>query len=228
MCGHGTIGLAVTLAYLGRISIGTHRIETPVGVVEVELHSTCEATISNVASYRLHSDVCLKIEGVATVTGDIAWGGNWFFLTHHCAIPLSFPNIGKLTEYALQLRYALAETGITGAEGAEIDHIELFGPAIATGADSRNFVLCPGGSYDRSPCGTGTSAKLACLHAAGLLREGQIWRQESIIGSTFEGSVKVENGVVYPRIRGTAYVTAESQLVLQQGDPFCWGIPNTE
>ena len=226
MCGHGTIGLAATLAFLGKIGLGSHRIETPVGIVEVDLHSPSEVTVSNVASYRLHAGLKLKLGETETVTGDVAWGGNWFFITQDCPISLLLANLKDLTHYAWRIRHALARVGITGKGGAEIDHIEVCGPATTVGADSKNFVLCPGGSYDRSPCGTGTSAKLACLHAEGLLQEGQLWRQESLIGSIFEGSVRVEDGLVYPRIKGSAYITAESSLLLQENDPFCWGVPS--
>jgi 4-hydroxyproline epimerase len=118
----------------------------------------------------------------------------------------------------------LRDQGITGDGGKEIDHVELFGSAQLAGADSKNFVLCPGKAYDRSPCGTGTSAKLACLYADGKIRKEQIWRQESIIGSVFEGSVKVRDGKIYPSITGAAFVNAEAELVLDPRDPFCMGI----
>jgi 4-hydroxyproline epimerase len=85
-------------------------------------------------------------------------------------------------------------------------------------------VLCPGNTYDRSPCGTGTSAKLACLFADGKLSEGQIWRQESIVGSVFEGSVLVRDNVVHPSIKGSAFITAEADLIIDERDPFAVGI----
>lgn len=228
MCGHGTIGLAVTLAYLGRLEIGRHRIETPVGVVDVELHSKSEASVYNVASYRAASGVSVEVKGAGRVTGDVAWGGNWFFLTSDCSIPLSLNNLRELTDYAWELRHALKQSKITGAEGSEIDHIEIYGPPSSSSADSKNFVLCPGGSYDRSPCGTGTSAKLACLYADGALSEGQLWRQESLIGSIFEGSFQVKNESVYPKIRGSAFVVSEGDLLLQPEDSFCWGIQSDQ
>ncbi len=224
MCGHGTIGLAVTLAYLGRIGPGIHRIETPVGVVEAQLHSSNEVTVSNVPSYRSAADITVQVEGFGSVTGDVAWGGNWFFLTYDCPIQLSLSNIEQLIEYTWRIRQALARNGITGDLGAEIDHIEVYGHATVPSADSKNFVLCPGKSYDRSPCGTGTSAKLACLHASGKLHPGQVWRQESVIGSIFEGSISVREGLVHPQIKGAAYVTGETRLILDQYDPFRWGI----
>ncbi len=224
MCGHGTIGLAVTLAYIGKIALGTHRIETPVGVVEAQLHEAGKVTVNNVPSYRSAADVSVEVEGFGIVRGDVAWGGNWFFLTHNCPFELSLSNLDALTDYCWRIRQALAAAGIAGNDGGEIDHIEVYGPPTVAGANSKNFVLCPGKSYDRSPCGTGTSAKLACLYASGQLREGQIWRQESLIGSVFEGSITVRDGILYPHITGSAFVNSEAWLVLDDRDPFQWGI----
>ncbi len=224
MCGHGTIGLVVTLAHLGRISPGTHQIETPVGIVSAELRGSEEVTITNVASYRAAKDVKVDVEGYGTVTGDVAWGGNWFFLISEHSLKLSVQNIEQLTDCTWKIRQTLAQQGITGDNGGEIDHVELFGPSESGKAHGKNFVLCPGKAYDRSPCGTGTSAKLACLFADGKLKEGEVWRQESIIGSIFEGTVKVVDGRIFPRIRGTAHVNAEADLILDEKDPFCYGI----
>jgi 4-hydroxyproline epimerase len=224
MCGHGTIGLVTTLAYLGRIRPGRHKIETPAGIVTAELHEDSDVTIRNVASYRHAKAVELEVEGFGRVTGDVAWGGNWFFLARQSPVDLELKNLDVLISYTWAIRKALSREGITGASGQEIDHIEVFGPPRRADAQSRNFVLCPGKAYDRSPCGTGTSAKLACLYEDKKLREGEIWRQESIVGSLFEGQVEVHGGNVYPLIRGRAYVNAEVKLVLDARDPFCWGI----
>jgi 4-hydroxyproline epimerase len=224
MCGHGTIGVAVTLAHLGRIQPGTHRLETPVGVVAFDYGNGNTVTIENVPSYRHAKAVRVPVEGAVPVTGDVVWGGNWFFLVGEHGLELELANIERLTELTWRIRQALPRHGITGAGGQEIDHIELFGPPRDSTAHSRNFVLCPGKAYDRSPCGTGTSAKLACLVADGKLREGQVWRQESIVGSVFEGTVRVRDGQVIPRITGSAYVTAEATLLLDPNDPFRMGI----
>ncbi|HEX4749023.1 MAG TPA: proline racemase family protein [Bryobacteraceae bacterium] len=224
MCGHGTIGLAVTLQHLGRIKPGPHRIETPVGIVEAVLHANNEVTVRNVPSYRSQTGVSVEVEGFGTVIGDVAWGGNWFFLTYDLPFPLEFSNLDRLSDYAWKIRQALTNKSITGADGKEIDHIEVYGPPTNDQADSKNFVLCPGRSYDRSPCGTGTSAKLACLYADGKLREGKTWRQESIIGSIFHGSFTVRDGMILPEIRGSAFINAESRLILDDHDPFQWGI----
>lgn len=225
MCGHGTIGLAVTLARRGLIGPGRHRLETPVGEVSFVLHDNHRVSIDNVPSYRYRKQVAVEVAGIGEVRGDIAWGGNWFFLVSEHSQVLAAGNTDALSDYCWRIRQALERNGITGDNGGEIDHIELFGPpSDPATADSRNFVLCPGKAYDRSPCGTGTSAKLACLHADGLLKEGQIWRQESIIGSLFEGQLRVEREKLIPTISGNAYISAETKLVLEPEDPFVYGI----
>lgn len=224
MCGHGTIGVVATLAYLGRIGPGTHRIETPVGVVTAKLDADGSVEIANVPSYRLAADVSVHVIGFGPVNGDVAWGGNWFFLVKSHGLELSLHNLKDLTDFASAVRESLAQAGITGEDGHEIDHIELFGPSEIAGVDSKNFVLCPGMAYDRSPCGTGTSAKLACLVADGKLAEGQVWRQESIVGSVFEGSVSIIDNAIHPHIKGSAFITAEAELILDVRDPFCMGI----
>ena len=224
MCGHGTIGVVVTLAYLGQIGPGNHRIETPVGIVEALLDEHGEVTVANVPSYRLASKVSVNVTGHGPVVGDIAWGGNWFFLVNDHGQDISFSNLEVLTDFTWRIRQALNEAAITGEGGQEIDHIELFAASDIEGVDSKNFVLCPGKAYDRSPCGTGTSAKLACLVADNKLAEGQVWRQESIVGSIFEGSVRVSNSTIHPSIKGSAFITAEVDLILDDRDPFCMGI----
>jgi len=224
MCGHGTIGVVVTLAYLGQIGPGNHRIETPVGIVEALLDEHGEVTVANVPSYRLASKVSVNVTGHGPVVGDIAWGGNWFFLVNDHGQDISLGNLEVLTDFTWRIRQALNEAAITGEGGQEIDHIELFAASDIEGVNSKNFVLCPGKAYDRSPCGTGTSAKLACLVADNKLAEGQVWRQESIVGSIFEGSVRVSNSTIHPSIKGSAFITAEADLILDDRDPFCMGI----
>ena len=216
MCGHGTIGLMVTLAHMGRIKPGAHAIETPVGTVTATLEANGEVTVQNVPSWRSHKNIEIEVEG-KTVQGDIAWGGNWFYLVQE-----QLGDIEALTDRAWRIRQALNAQG-----HPDVDHVELVGSPKASGASARNFVLCPGKAYDRSPCGTGTSAKLACLAADGKLAEGAPWVQESIIGSTFSASYRWLDraaGKVTPFIKGTAFVTAESTLLLDERDPFCWGI----
>jgi 4-hydroxyproline epimerase len=221
MCGHGTIGLAVTLAHMGKIAPGAHRIETPVGIVRVELTSRNEATIENVASYRLHAGVTVDVPGSGRLSGDIAWGGNWFFCVHEVPLALTVANIGELTRTAAAIKDALIRQGITAPSGAPIDHIEFHGPPTLPGAHSRNFVLCPGGAYDRSPCGTGTSAKLACLAADNKLAPGEAWVQESIIGSVFTARYRRDaTGAIIPSITGRAFVTGEATLHRDPDDPF--------
>ncbi|MEO1245266.1 MAG: proline racemase family protein [Pseudomonadota bacterium] len=225
MCGHGAIGVAVTLAYLGRVKSGDIRIETPVGVVGVTLTAANEATVENVASYCYRRDLALEVPELGEVHGDVAWGGNWFFLVDGAPCKLTLDNEPDLTRAALSIKKALATAGVTGADGAEIDHIEFFGPPAAGDAHSRNFVLCPGNTYDRSPCGTGTSAKLACLAESGELAAGERWVQESVIGSRFVASYRRNSeGEIIPSVSGRAYICAESTLVRQAGDPFVDGI----
>ena len=222
MCGHGTIGLVKTLEYLGKIGVGKHKIETTVGIVEATLDEKGFVTIENVPSYRHKKDVEIEVENYGKVKGDIAWGGNWFFLIQEHSFELKLENLQQLTQFTTKVRSTLEKYKITGKNGQEIDHIEIFSPT--ENADSKNFVLCPGHEYDRSPCGTGTSAKLACLYEDGRLKEGETWKQMSIIGSIFEGKVRIANGKIIPIIKGNAFITAESELILDENDPFCFGI----
>ena len=224
MCGHGTIGVVATLAHLGRIRPGEHRIETPVGTVRATLHSDSRVTVENVTSYRHKANVAVEVPGFGTISGNIAWGGNWFFLIEDSPFAINLENAERLTEFSWAVRNALRLTGATGANGAEIDHIEISNPAQAPGIDSQNFVLCPGKAYDRSPCGTGTSAKLACLAAEGKLAPRELWRQAGILGTVFEASYELRDGNLIPSITGTAFITAECRLILSPGDPFSAGI----
>ena len=219
MCGHGTIGLVVTLQHMGRIEAGAHRIETPVGVITARLHQDGSVSVQNVPSYRKAKGVSVEVEGIGEVIGDVAWGGNWFFLVREPEWDLDLINVENLTDITWSIRKAVNAQGFP-----EVDHVELFGPAVSPGADSRNFVLCPGKAYDRSPCGTGTSAKLACLFADGKLKAGQIWTQESITGSVFKGTIEEINGQQIPTVTGTAFVNSEARLILNPADPYCWGI----
>jgi 4-hydroxyproline epimerase len=222
MCGHGLIGMITTLAHLKRIPPGEHRIETPVGVVTATLHEDCSVSVANVASYRRAKSVTVKVPILGSITGDVAWGGNWFFLADTNELSFRLTNAERLTEAARRIRMAVNAQGFL-----EVDHIELIGPPQSRAAHSRNFVLCPGYAYDRSPCGTGTSAKMACLAADGKLEEGQTWVQESILGTTFTGSYRWESkeaGRILPTIRGTAFITSEATLLLNERDPFCFGI----
>lgn len=235
MCGHGLVGLMVTLHHLGMIEIGLHRIDTPVGVVTAHLESHAQVTFRNVPSFRTHRNVVLELEGYGQVIGDIAWGGNWFFLVKNSQEVLRLERAAELTEVTVRIRQQLERAGYSEPEGDWLDHIELFGPPEDAANNSRNFVLCPGGAYDRSPCGTGTSAKLACLAADGELAPGEFWRQESFIGSLFVGRYELaapdlkderagETPTIIPIITGSAYVCADSNLLFHPEDPFCTGL----
>jgi 4-hydroxyproline epimerase len=226
MCVHGTIGVAVTLAFQGRLAVGeTLRLETCVGKVAAELVADHTVRVSNVLSYRSAAGVEIEVDGYGTVRGDVAWGGNWFFLVEDHPLEVAMTNLKTLDGFCAKARAALAREGVSGDDGGEIDHIEVFVPAgVGLQADSRNYVYCPGGAYDRSPCGTGTSAKLACLHAAGKLAAGDVWRQASILGSVFDGRVKEVDGGVIPEITGTAFVNGRVEILFQEEDPFRFGI----
>lgn len=222
MCGHGTIGLVASLAHLGKIGPGVHSIETPVGTVQATLHEDRSVSVRNVPAYRYRQALSIEVPGIGPVVGDVAWGGNWFFLIAEHGQRVAGDNLDALTAYTYAVQQALEQQGFRGEDGGLIDHIELF--ADDPRADSRNFVLCPGKAYDRSPCGTGTSAKLACLAADGKLQPGQVWRQASVIGSEFEGSYEQAGERIIPTIRGRAFISAETSLIIEADDPFAWGI----
>jgi 4-hydroxyproline epimerase len=222
MCGHGTIGLVVTLAHMGKIKAGEHKLETPVGVITATLHPDGKVSVANVPSWRAKKAVTVDVPGIGPVTGDVAWGGNWFFLIEKHGQELLLKNAEQLNDYCWRVRQAVNAQGYP-----DVDHVELFGPPSVAGSYSKNFVQCPGKAYDRSPCGTGTSAKLACLAADGKLLPGENWVQESIIGSTFSGKfdwLDKAAGRIAPFITGTAFVNAEATQLLDDKDPFCWGI----
>jgi len=222
MCGHGTIGLGATLAHLGRITPGEYRVETTVGIVTLTLHENGEVSVANVPSWRAAKGVKINVPGIGAVTGDVAWGGNWFYLIENHGLELSLANAEQLQEYAWKVRQAINAQG-----HPEVDHIELFGPPKTQRGNARGYVQCPGKVYDRSPCGTGTSAKLACLAADGKWRENEPWVQESFIGSTFTAHYRWldrAEGKIAPLVTGSAFVTGEATLLLDERDPFCHGI----
>ncbi|VWX31183.1 4-hydroxyproline 2-epimerase [Moraxellaceae bacterium 17A] len=224
MCGHGTIGVIISLAYQGKIQVGEHWIETPVGMVKAVLDEDHKVSVINVPSYRYQTNIPLTVPDLGLIHGDIAWGGNWFFLVEDHNQKIEHTNVKHLTNVCTNIKKSLQVNGITGKDGQEIDHIELFAPSLS-GANSKSFVLCPGEAYDRSPCGTGTSAKIACLAADNKLAPGDTWQQESVIGSVFEASYSVDdNSDIIPTIRGTAAVCSESTLIFNENDPFCYGI----
>ncbi len=226
MCGHGTIGVAIALQYMERVTTGIHQLDTPVGPVQFELLGENRVRIQNVPSYRYRANVPVKLPSGQTVHGDIAWGGNWFFICQDHGLNVNLGGLSELQRLTSDIRLALESNGLHGEDGGEIDHVELIGPPSSiVRADARNYVMCPGAAYDRSPCGTGTSAKVACLAADGKLAPGQIHRQESIVGSLFEASYKnADHGRILPSITGEAYVNGEADLILDARDPFCMGI----
>ncbi len=236
MCGHGTIGLMASLAFLGRTQPGRYLVETPVGVVATELLDSHQVRIGNVPSYLYRQHVEVPLSNRNPITGDLAWGGNWFFLSSDHSLEVEMSNLTALTQFSLEIQTGMEANGICGPEGERIDHVELFVPG-RDGANSRSFVLCPGGAYDRSPCGTGTSAKLACLAAEGKLQPGEDWVQESVTGSRFHASYQwatntgalagLASGVraVAPTVQGSAFVMGDTTLVFDPRDLFVDGIP---
>jgi 4-hydroxyproline epimerase len=222
MCGHGTIGLIASLRHAGKLKPGALKVDTPVGPVEARLNEDGGVSVSNIVSHRVARQIEVNVPGLGNVQGDVAWGGNWFFLMSQHGQIIDLMHVEALTEYAWRVREAVNAQGFP-----LVDHIELFSPSKESGVNSRNFVLCPGKAYDRSPCGTGTSAKLACLAADGKLAEGEGWVQESLIGSRFTARFRWHDrakGGIIPTITGSAHVTGEASLLLDPTDPFCWGI----
>ena len=224
MCGHGTIGVVRTLEHLGRITAGAVRLDTPVGTVGADLSLDGAVTIENVPALCHARDVSVEVPGVGSVVGDVAYGGNWFFLTRGEVERVDPRNLERLRTVALAIQRALAAQGVTGKNGETVDHVILYGPPRRPDADSRNYVLCPGGAYDRSPCGTGTSATMAALHARGELEPGQRFRQESITGSLFTGWLVERDGELVPSIQGRAYITGRTTLFFDPLDPFRRGL----
>ena len=240
MCGHGTIGVIISLAYQQKITAGEHWLETPVGLVKTTLHDDGSCSVQNVPSYRYKKQVEVHVPELGVIRGDIAWGGNWFFLVSEHGQDIAANNVEALTQVCIQIKQALVAGNITGKDGGEIDHIELFADSTEANIDSKNFVLCPGAAYDRSPCGTGTSAKLACLAADNKLAPEHLWHQQGVVGSSFTGSYQYatssqldqtgtypENTII-PTICGHAYVCAETRLIVQEADPFKWGISSLQ
>ena len=221
------IGVAHALNFRGELDPGTHTFETPAGLVRATLFEEGAVEVENVASRRVATTVPVLTSG-GPLRGDICFGGNWFFHLDPSPVAIEPGNLGALLALTREVRLALSEAGITGDDEAEIDHVGLFEPRDRGehGCDARNFVLCPGGAYDRSPCGTGMSAWLARLHARGRLDPGEIRIVESVIGSRFSGRVSVnEAGEIIPTIRGSAAVVAELSLVFEDADPYLDGLP---
>jgi 4-hydroxyproline epimerase len=217
MCGHGTIGVVASLPDLPDTVV----IETPVGIVSASRNADKSVAITNVRSYLISESIQLDVPVIGTVSGAVAYGGNTFLLItdHPWSKGIHMCDVRDMTLYC--------EAVLTAARQVEpaVDHIELFAAPVEPANDSRNFVLCPGGQYDRSPCGTGTSAKLAWLHALGKLKDGEIYRQESVTGSVFKGQVVSHpDGGVTPTITGTAFVTARGELSIDPTDDLGWGI----
>ena len=224
MCGHATIGLAVTLGSQGIIEPGSFRLETPAGVVGVMWHGGGAASFECVPPRRIAKSLALACDDGSRVTGDVATSGLWFFICRDHGLAVEPAAIPALTERAWSIRRALEARGITGDGGEVIDHVVLLGPPREPGNDGRAFVLCPDGAFDRSPCGTGTSALVGCLLDDGMLAEGRTWRQESVLGGVYEARIRREQGVAVPTVRGRAWLTAETTLHFAADDPYRIGL----
>jgi 4-hydroxyproline epimerase len=225
MCGHATIGLAVSLGHTGRITPGPFRMETPAGVVGVEWHGGSDASFQSVTPRRIHRGLSIRCPDGSIVTGDVATSGLWFFICRDHGLPVVPEAIPQLLERSWAIRRSLGAAGVTGDTGEVIDHIVLMGPPLDPANSARNFVLCPDGAFDRSPCGTATSALVGCLHEDVQLAEGAVWRQESILGGLYEASVRTQAGVLVPTVRGRAWITAEATLQFSADDPYRAGLP---
>lgn len=237
MCGHGTIGVVRTLSALGRLAAGEHLIETPVGSVVAHMHADGRVSVRNVPSRVTHRRVAVEVPGHGVVHGAIAWGGNWFFICHDHGQAIAADRVQELTAFCVRVRAACDAAGLRGDDGSPIDHVELSidahdaaghpshplgdsGQHVGPGADARTFVLCPGAEWDRSPCGTGTSARVACLVADGRLAPGATWVQESVLGTRFEATYDMVGGEIVPTITGSAHVTFDGWIVIDPADPL--------
>ena len=224
MCGHATIGLAVTLGARGIIEPGDFRLESPAGVVGVTWHGGGEAAFECVPPRRIAQNLALACDDGSQVTGDVATSGLWFYLCRDHGILVEPTAIPALTARAWSIRRALEARGISGDGGEVIDHVVLLGPPRDPGNDGRAFVLCPDGAFDRSPCGTGTSALVGCLFEDGILTAGRTWRQESVLGGVYEASIRRERDILVPTVRGRAWLTAETTLHFAGDDPYRTGL----
>ncbi|MEM7245526.1 MAG: proline racemase family protein [Acidobacteriota bacterium] len=227
MCGHGLIGVVETLAWLGRLPEGEVVIDTAVGPVGARRLDDGSVRFENVPARAERLDLELEVDGVGRLRGDLAWGGNWFFLTTVPGLELVPSELPRLLEVSAAIRRALDDLRPLGDEGV-VDHVELVSASPDSEVNARNFVLCPGGEWDRSPCGTGTSAKLAVLHARGELALGESWVQESLVGGRFVGRLDEDaDGRLIPTLQGRAHVVARSTLCFSPEDPFRHGLPPT-
>jgi 4-hydroxyproline epimerase len=217
---HGIIGSVVSLAHLGRIKPGPVKLDTPAGPVSAVLGAGGEVSFENVPAYRREKDLPLYLPGVGDVNVDLAYGGAWFCLIEQHDQRLALDNLPQLTDYCARIRQAVSDSGFP-----EIDHVALFGPGTQAGANSRDFVLGPGKTYERSPSGAATSARLACLAADGKLAAGAEWVQEGILGSVLRAKYRKQGDKIIPTITGHGYIMGEGTLLLDPADPFAWGTP---
>ncbi|MFV0457584.1 MAG: proline racemase family protein [Actinomycetales bacterium] len=239
MCGHGTIGVATVLVETGMVEVSepvtTIRLDTPAGLVVAEVAvqdgAARSVTIRNVASYPVALDARVQVLGLGEVSYDLAFGGNFYAMVELDSIGLPFDRAakGELLEAGLAIMGAINETARpVHVEQPEINgchHVQLIAPG-STARHSRHAMAIHPGWFDRSPCGTGTSARMAQLHARGELGLDTDFVNESFIGSQFTGrlvgrtSLADGTPAVIPQITGRAWVTGTAQYFLDPDDPF--------
>lgn len=244
MCGHGAIGVATVAVATGMVPavepVTEVVLDTPAGVVPCRVAVVGgrprSVTITNVPSFLFRQRVVVPVHGFGKVAADVAWGGNWFAFVEadQLGLVVERSHVPVLLQAAVAIREALVREGVRGrhpehAAEAIIDHVKLFAPLDGAEPGARALTLCPGAAWDRSPCGTGTSAKLAVLHAKGELEPGRWFRSESVLGTAFRARIVRTATVgglpaVVPEIEGSAWITGFPTFVLDPDDPCRFGI----
>jgi proline racemase len=241
MCGHGTIGVATVLVESGMVPVSEPltqvRLDTPAGLVVVDVAvkdgRAEHVTLQNVPAYSHALDASVEVKGLGTITYDMAYGGNFYAILplEQLGIPFDRSEKDRILRAGLDIMAAINENdrpvhpedpGISGCK-----HVQFTAPG-RNGSDSRNAMAIHPGWFDRSPCGTGTCARMAQLHARGELELGQEFVNESFIGTNFTGKLLETTTVggrpgVVPTVRGRAWITGMGNYLLDPTDPFPTG-----
>ncbi|MFW6692287.1 proline racemase family protein [Streptomyces sp. MAR4 CNX-425] len=239
MCGHGTIGVATVLVETGMVPVTEPvtrvRLDTPAGPVTAEVAVSGgraeSVTFRNVPSFALELDAAVEVPGLGRVTYDMAYGGNFYAIlpADSLGIPFAKAEKQRMLDVGLAIMAAVneqrrpvhpADPGIAGCK-----HVQLTAPPAGGGADARNAMVIHPGWFDRSPCGTGTSARMAQLYARGELALGADFVNESLLGTLFTGRLEEETAVggvraQIPAVTGRAWITGMGQYLLDPEDPF--------
>ncbi|MCX7884843.1 MAG: proline racemase [Caloramator sp.] len=242
MCGHGSIGALTVAVELGMVPVKEPYtdvvLEAPAGLVKgkvkVEDGKAKEVSIVNVPSFLYKQDVEVDVPEVGKLTIDISFGGSFFALvkSSDIAIDICTSNAQKLCDVGMKILKAVNEQVKVQHPVLEhiksVDLVEIYGPAKNPKATLQNVVVFGQGQVDRSPCGTGTSAKLATLYAKGQLKINEEFIYESITGTMFKGRVLEETKVgdykaIIPEITGSAYITGFNQFIIDPEDPLKYG-----